>query len=630
MVVKTSTFLCRLLKHIQKDHGTTSVIRSDELFQQYERFLIYTGVNNSLNTRTFGRVLKRVFPDVVVKTAKSKLNPGKTVQLYQGVAWKPIHSEQSQVNLVQLAENLPDGILTTTKPSNTAFSFAINSGNTSNGNVVLKVINIIKDDDIDTSYRWNLSVRGTTINLEEHGLSSRFEPTVDFMNSILDTVKKLSVCSGVPREKLDNEIKKCYSEYVTLPGDENGAYRLRSHLCKEVLGLLSAGSQACRRCQIDLRRNSSPAAEDDVSKSKQPKLESSVNEEGEYDDTYIELNEEDDAYLNSLITKLLPDAGEDMKAFFRDQHQALKARCPAQRRWSTQVISLCLNMFIRSPKMYSDLKDSNMLILPSGRHLCRFKNYIPQESGLQREILSWMYHAAKDAQLPPHGWAGGLIHDETKVQSDLVLTMKGGNPTLVGWVDTGSEGQNMRTLKAGKVKQKLATEAFQLVWLGYTGFRFPILHCPTAGISASELSIFIHNAIKDLADWGFQVDFVLQDGGEENRQFMKAHFEGSKSTYLCSFPNCAFFQNCKRLLGILHMMLIRKQITCCFTPPGNPDAERYQCPHTFDTSRTIKMCQDFSHNIKKLRNAIYSSGTNKGQHTRYIVVSVIICVTVVI
>ena len=34
-----------------------------------------------------------------------------------------------------------------------------------------------------------------------------------------------------------------------------------------------------------------------------------------------------------------------------------------------------------------------------------------------------MSHVAKGAKLPPHGWAGSLHHDETKVQKDNVFQM---------------------------------------------------------------------------------------------------------------------------------------------------------------------------------------------------------------
>lgn len=57
-----------------------------------------------------------------------------------------------------------------------------------------------------------------------------------------------------------------------------------------------------------------------------------------------------------------------------------------------------------------------------------------------------------------------------------------------------------------------------------------------------------------------------------------------------------------------------------YTVIGDPATEKFKCPHTFDPNRSIMLCQDFSHNVKKLRNAVFSSGTS-GHHTRYLVKS---------
>lgn len=99
-------------------------------------------------------------------------------------------------------------------------------------------------------------------------------------------------------------------------------------------------------------------------------------------------------------------------------------------------------MWIRSPANYQQLRESNFLILPSGRQLRKYKNEVPQKSGINDEILHWMYSAAKEQNLEEKGYSGGLVHDETKIQEGLVLSMKGGYPNLIGWVDTGEENMH--------------------------------------------------------------------------------------------------------------------------------------------------------------------------------------------
>ena len=63
-------------------------------------------------------------------------------------------------------------------------------------------------------------------------------------------------------------------------------------------------------------------------------------------------------------------------------------------------------------------------------------------------------------------------------------------------------------------------------FLGYTGFRFPICHFPVDNIKVSDMSIHLWNIIAKLSDYGFSVDYILQDGGEENRQFIKSQLSG--------------------------------------------------------------------------------------------------------
>jgi hypothetical protein len=51
-----------------------------------------------------------------------------------------------------------------------------------------------------------------------------------------------------------------------------------------------------------------------------------------------------------------------------------------------------------------------------------------------------MLNSAKQVNLPVSGYYGGILHDEAKIQEDLVIKVKGGTNELIGWVDTGNEG----------------------------------------------------------------------------------------------------------------------------------------------------------------------------------------------
>ena len=117
--------------------------------------------------------------------------------------------------------------------------------------------------------------------------------------------------------------------------------------------------------------------------------------------------------------------------------------------------------------------------------------------------------AAKENQLEEHGYAGDLVHDETKIQKGVALDMSSGCPKLIGWIDTGEENLHAKFLKEKPMKSTLATHVLQVMFVGYTGYRFPVCHYPTCGVKASELHTILCSTIKKLHDWGFFVDYIL-------------------------------------------------------------------------------------------------------------------------
>ncbi|CAG2223976.1 unnamed protein product [Mytilus edulis] len=221
-----------------------------------------------------------------------------------------------------------------------------------------------------------------------------------------------------------------------------------------------------------------------------------------------------------------------MQDFLRSQHDILNS---SKITWDKSVIKTCLSLWSRSVKCYEQLRDSNIFKLPSGRQLRRYKSSVEQKPGVSNDVLRWMRNTAIQVNVPPSGYHGGLLHDEAKIQEDLVLNVKGERSELVGSIDTGSEAENLRIVKENKVSRKLATDVLQITFLGYTGFRFPIAHYPTDGVKASELYIIIWDLISQLQSWGFIVDFIMQDGGQQNREFTKLHFTGEprKNHFMC-------------------------------------------------------------------------------------------------
>lgn len=102
----------------------------------------------------------------------------------------------------------------------------------------------------------------------------------------------------------------------------------------------------------------------------------------------INLDKYDDDDLTVIFGEIFPNAPENMKDFLMAQHKILSVPKNHEKRvWDQSVIKTCLNIWARSAKSYEDLLDSNILKLPPGRNLRRYKNAVTQESGISDDIF---------------------------------------------------------------------------------------------------------------------------------------------------------------------------------------------------------------------------------------------------
>lgn len=80
------------------------------------------------------------------------------------------------------------------------------------------------------------------------------------------------------------------------------------------------------------------------------------------------------------------------------------------------MIRLCLSIWNRSPEAYHELKESGMVVLPSGRLLRMYKNSCSQNPGLNDSVGNWMEQEATKKDIGPEGKEGGIILDEMAIQ----------------------------------------------------------------------------------------------------------------------------------------------------------------------------------------------------------------------
>lgn len=534
---------------------------------------------NALPSAQLGKILLKLFPEAKPKV--KRLGEKKTLMRYY-VDIK-LHKNESDIESISNMSNL----LNYTPPHSFLISKELNclqlgvfSSAVTNGNRLL--INLKFE-----SESYSMSIRGKEVKLCTIGFSNNFKPCKENLNKIVKAASNTIVCHGVLYKEGDTP-QDCVKENTANFGDENS--------CKEYIRCISKCQQvvpwtsittACRACQKAVCVL--PKVNSEATPTPSLISESQVSEELQNADTtdtdlsgngssVCPLEESTVEDLLEIIAQAFPNAPKEMQVLLQSQQSALQVKDRRGIRWDPEVIRTCLNMWVRSPRSYEDLKDSKMLILPSGRQLRKYKNALKQRPGIQKEMLRWMKTTADHANVPDQGRTGILMHDECKIQQDLVLERHGDSFRLIGWVEMGEEAFLMENLKSGQIKRDLATDVLQITFLGHTGFRFPIAHFASKCAKAHELYIILWDVISSLGEWGFTVDGILQDGGQQNREFMNMLFPGGDA--------------------------LEKE--CCVV-------------NVTDPRRKLVVAQDFSHCVKKIRNSILSSGMDGDRHyTRHL------------
>lgn len=79
---------------------------------------------------------------------------------------------------------------------------------------------------------------------------------------------------------------------------------------------------------------------------------------------------------------------------------------------------MCLGLYIKSPSAYEQLRNAQVLVLPSKRLLQYYKNSLKQEVGFSQENLKWMAVESVRQKISEFGKHGGLVIDEMSIQDD--------------------------------------------------------------------------------------------------------------------------------------------------------------------------------------------------------------------
>ena len=440
------------------------------------------------------------------------------------------------------------------KESSNSVSYSCYSDYKVNSHDYMKTVTVdVTTRDID------LTLGGKSVPLQDICLTGvKVNDHVD-TELVFNTVRKSRVCCGKPVESKQKAPKNSLVQGWLVPGDENQQMRVTARNC-QVIAAFTSFSSVCKNCQRQ-----------DVNNTNQTKQRQEVNKTHQTKPKTIECDDK------QVLASLFPSANELTLKFLKAQSEVCKGVSsnadPRSRKWDNEIIQVCLAMWNRSPQTYTSLRDSGLVYLPSANLLQRYKNCLSQSPGLNENMLLWMFKEAERLQIDRKG---GLILDEMAIQDDLNMSFSEGQNMVDGLVDLGKFAHDMNFLNTKKNDLKLATHVLQFMFLSYDGFRFPFAYFPSVGANAPELYVTVWEAVRKLSGYEFDIDYVCIDGASNNRALQMMHFDDK----------------------------------------GDARAKQFSATNPYGTPSSVTFIMDYSHNIKKLRNNVYSSRAGPGNDSK--------------
>ena len=186
------------------------------------------------------------------------------------------------------------------------------------------------------------------------------------------------------------------------------------------------------------------------------------------------------------------------------------------------VFRYCLSLATKSRSCYEELRNSNILRLPSMRTLTDYKNFIRPKSGFRKQVIEDLISQSKDYFDVQRYIV--LMFDEMKIRSNLVFDKH--SEELIGYVDLGDPDVNFNCFEK---QDDLATHTLVFYLRGLsTNLKFSLGHFATNGITAAQLIPIFWEAVSLLElVCNLWVIAVTSDGASANRRFYKLVGEDS-------------------------------------------------------------------------------------------------------
>ena len=237
------------------------------------------------------------------------------------------------------------------------------------------------------------------------------------------------------------------------------------------------GKTCCEHCTHDINaaikyqeRKSLDTCDSNPQSAVEDCTEEDKDKEHHLDPTVVLTEEDNDDFC--CIIEQIRDKAPKFDVLLKSQLLNARHKDPRQWRWDTSVISFCIHSWAQSPNSYRAWQSSKSLIVKKGD--------------------SW--HS-------------------------------------IGAIDLGPLVNSMEFFWLKKHHIKLATHCLQYLYVGFSGFRWPVAYYATNNATAHQIYYTFWELVKELYEYGFDVTYTMLDGSVMNRNFTKLMFPGDPRDY---------------------------------------------------------------------------------------------------
>ena len=259
-----------------------------------------------------------------------------------------------------------------------------------------------------------------------------------------------------------------------------------------------------------------------------------------------------------------------MELFWQQQKNLLDVSSTGAR-FHPMIIRFYLSLALKSSPTYEELRNSNILRLPSMRTLRDYRNFIKTKVGFQEEILKDLIKTTRDYLGSQHFVV--LLLDEMKIREKLVFDKHAGS--LTEFIDLCDPEINFLSIE--KNANSLATHDLVFMLRGITTeLKYIFDYFATNNVTTGQLLFWDAVGLLELR-CNLWVIAATSDGASSNRRLYRIHSE-------------------------LHDNLILGSIC-------------HKTVNLFADDRYIYFLSDAPHLLKTARNCLYNSGY--GKNSRY-------------